>query len=516
MASNKILKILNIAAKNNIPSFEEFFTFCETINVPHLKAALEFIEKEFCDIVLFWELPIDDDLFDTIRIIHSINMQAKFLIISQLEFEFPQDLRYAQIKKCPTHASNILTEISKFSNSFLGENDFFAERSSLNECLHGKQEYILALLQVPTIMRCRLISALESIDSLIAQIQDFLSDYRPRGTRVFVVDSDTFVILFFEASQQEVYDFVSSLDVLRLEHDFIVDGHEIDVEFISGIVCGKGKALLPKAYSAVEEAKRTNTKICVLEQSDEEFFAMQQRNIHWMKAIHLALKNNRIVPFYQPIVNNVTQKVEKYETLVRLLNHDGSVVRPDIFLGVAKESGLMNNISMSVINKSFSFFKDLDLEFSINISEEGLRDRQIVNYLLNRCERYGIHPSRVLLEVLEDIDSIKDKVLEHINELHGKGFKIAIDDFGAANSNFGRLIDMKADYIKIDGSFVKNIDTDERSYKIVDSIAKFAKGIGVKSVAEFVHSDRIYQIICEMGIDYSQGFYFGKPSPTLL
>ncbi|MDE7256052.1 MAG: EAL domain-containing protein, partial [Helicobacter sp.] len=111
------------------------------------------------------------------------------------------------------------------------------------------------------------------------------------------------------------------------------------------------------------------------------------------------------------------------------------------------------------------------------------------------------------------INTSQGKVLEHIKELHGKGFKIAIDDFGAANSNFGRLIDLKAEYIKIDGNFVRNIDTDERSYKIVDSIAKFAKSIGAKSIAEFVHSEKVYRIVCELGVDYSQGFLFGEPAP---
>lgn len=499
----KKLHILNVSSKTELPQFEEFFTFCVTQHVKELKDMLEYYEEHTSDVVLLWNLVPDADLLDSIELIASLHPQTRFIFISSVPLG--ADVQ-ANLIQCPNHAPTILTHLCNIAyHDKTGE-------SGLKE-FFNHNEYVVALIHIPTIARCRLISSLDSIEFLIKQIKDFFESYRPRATRVFKLDSDSFIILFLDNQIDAAKEFVFSLDMLRLEHGFLIDGREIDIEFITGLVQGKGEILVPKAHSALEVAMENNLKFYALEQSDSVFISQQETKIYWMKEIHSALKDGRVIPYYQPILNNCSGAIEKYETLVRLIDDNGSVVSPGVFLDAAKESGLMNNVTMAVINKSFADFRDTHFEFSINISEEGLQDRRIVNYLLNRCERYEIPTNRVLLEVLEGINTTQGKVLEHLRELHSKGFKIAIDDFGTANSNFGRLIDMKADYIKIDGSFVKNIDTDERSYKIVQSIAKFAKSIGAKSVAEFVHSEKVYCIICELGVDYSQGYLFGAPEP---
>ena len=499
----KKIQILNVSDKADLPRFEEFFTFCITHQVSNLKEMMEYYENHTSDVVLFWNLPIDDDLLDCMTLIASLRPDTYFLLIAANK---PTLAPSARMICCNNHAPTTLTHLCRIA--FDGQKGELA----LNEFLHHN-EIVLALVHVPTIARTRLISTLDSVQFLLRQINDFFESYCPRATRIFQTDSDCFAIVFLENELEAAKDFVAALDILRLEHGFEIDEREIDVEFVTGIVQGKGEILAPKAYSALALATHNNAKFYTLEQSDEEFAQQQHNKIYWMREVHAALKSGRVVPYYQPILNNESGAIEKYETLVRLVDNQGNVILPGIFLDAARESGLMNNITMAVINKSFADFRDCDFEFSINISEECLQDRRIINYLLNRCERYEIPMNRVLLEVLEGINTSQGKVLEHIRELHSKGFKIAIDDFGAANSNFGRLIDLKAEYIKIDGNFVRNIDTDERSYKIVDSIAKFAKSIDAKSIAEFVHSEKVYRIVCELGVDYSQGFLFGEPTP---
>ena len=176
----------------------------------------------------------------------------------------------------------------------------------------------------------------------------------------------------------------------------------------------------------------------------------------------------------------------------------------------------MRSITYSVINNSFKIFKDNDFEFSINITEEDIRDSNVLDYLSNRCKKYHIDPSRIIIELLEDIEFGDDNlVVNNINILKNMGFKIAIDDFGYANSNFGRLIKMQIDYVKIDGRFVKNIDTDPISYKIVKSISMFAKSVDVKCIAEYVHSEAIHSLVLSFGIEFSQGYYIGKAVSSL-
>ncbi len=510
---NKILQIINISLKEEIPQFEEFFNFCITKNIHSLQELFSYYEEYSSDIIIFWNIPLDDDLIDSMRLIYSLQPSINFIIVSRKEISIPTDLMEAHIIQCKNHAPSILTEVCNIAYST--QNTPSTEKDSLKNFLEKNQHYILALIHTPTIARYRLIYSIDSMSKLIEQIKDFLQSYRPRGSKVFSIDSDLFAILFLEGDTQKAYEFIKSLDILRLEHGFIIDSKAIDIEMLIGLSEGNHETLLPKAYNALKIAQENNQKCSLLQQSDEDFLAQQQQQIYWMKEIHHALTSGRIVPYYQPILNNHTGIIEKYETLVRLIDDCGNVISPGLFLHAAKESGLMNNITMAVINKSFSDFKDTEFEFSINISTEGLQDRRIVNYLLNRSEKYNIPTHRILIEILEEINSSQGKVIEHINELHSKGFKIAIDDFGTENSNFGRLIDMKADYIKIDGSFVKNVDHDERSYKIVHSIAKFAKSIGAKSVAEFVHSEKVYRTICDLGVDYSQGYLFGQPSPEI-
>lgn len=221
------------------------------------------------------------------------------------------------------------------------------------------------------------------------------------------------------------------------------------------------------------------------------------------------------MPFYQPIYDNKLGKITKYECLARIVDNN-SVILPNTFFNVAREIGCMRRITFSVIYHSCNLFKDNNYDFSINITEEDLRDIQVLSYLENNCAKFNIDPSRVIIELLEDIEFGNDNVLiDNVFHLKNKGFKIAIDDFGYANSNFGRIIKMSVDYIKIDGIFIKNITSDSISYKIVEAITNFAKSVNIRCIAEYVHSKDIQDVVKSLDIDYSQGHYIGEASATL-
>ena len=136
---------------------------------------------------------------------------------------------------------------------------------------------------------------------------------------------------------------------------------------------------------------------------------------------------------------------------------------------------------------------------------------------MQKLKEYGIVPSRVILEVLEGISATGAKdALQQLTDLKEMGFCIAIDDFGAQNSNFERVHSMQVDFIKIDGSFIKNINTNSKSFSIVKTITDFAKSIGAKTVAEFVYLKDVQEIVAELGIEFSQGYYFSEPKMELL
>jgi EAL domain-containing protein (putative c-di-GMP-specific phosphodiesterase class I) len=169
-----------------------------------------------------------------------------------------------------------------------------------------------------------------------------------------------------------------------------------------------------------------------------------------------------------------------------------------------------------MIEKSFDYFKDRTESFSINISEYDLNDGYLGDFLKRAVETSGIDPSRVVLEVLEGISAHgAEKSLDQLMAFKELGFGLAIDDFGAQNSNFERVHRLQVDYIKIDGSFIKQIHEDSNSFCVAKTIADFSKSIGAEVIAEYVHNESVQEKILELGIDYSQGYYFSQPIPGI-
>lgn len=229
-----------------------------------------------------------------------------------------------------------------------------------------------------------------------------------------------------------------------------------------------------------------------------------------------ALEDDAISPYFQPIVNLKTNSIEKYECLARM-SHENEIISPAFFLKPAKVSGILPELTRVIIEKSFKVMQNSELEFSINITDDDLKENYLMEFLKNMCSKYNIVPQRVTLEVLENISSYDTKeAIEQLESLKKAGHKISIDDFGAESSNFARVQRLNVDYIKIDGSFIKDIVEDENSLNIVKTIIYYAKRSNIKVIAEFVHSKTVLDILKVLDIDYVQGYYLGKPKAELV
>jgi len=239
-------------------------------------------------------------------------------------------------------------------------------------------------------------------------------------------------------------------------------------------------------------------------------------NIEWIKKIKEAIDEDRVVTYYQPILNNQTKEIVKYETLVRMLNKDGHPVPTWIFLEIAQKAKLYPQVTKIVIDKAFKTFENLpNYEFSINLTVDDILSKEITNYIYEKLKNYP-NSHNVIFEITESEEINDYKVIsEFIKCIKKYGVKIAIDDFGSGYANFEHIIRIDADFIKIDGSLIKNIDTDKNARIITEAIISFSKKLGRKTITEYVHNEEIYQIVKKLGADYSQGFYFGIPSPEL-
>ena len=226
-----------------------------------------------------------------------------------------------------------------------------------------------------------------------------------------------------------------------------------------------------------------------------------------------AINEGRILFYYQPIYDLKSMKVVMYEALVRMRDSKGGVLTPGRFLPLIKGTSLYIEISRLGINRNIDIIlKNKELKISMNFSASDLLNNNLFNYLFNRIDKDI--SERFFIELLED-EEINDYGLlrKRIEKLKKKGIKFKIDDFGAGYANFVRLAHLNIDYVKIDGSIVRNITKDKRMFELLKAMVSFCKEVGIKTTAEFIDSEEILNRVKEAGVDHGQGFYLGKPAP---
>jgi diguanylate cyclase (GGDEF)-like protein len=289
------------------------------------------------------------------------------------------------------------------------------------------------------------------------------------------------------------------------------DEYEINIKATAGITFSNKKNKLITADLALQYAKQ-NRKDYMVFFDELDNVSEYQKNMDWTKKLKYAIDNDNIVVYYQPLVNNQTLNVDKYECLVRMIVDD-KVISPFFFLEIAKKANQYKNLTKIVIDKAFKQFENLPFGFSLNVSYEDIEDKMFLHFIKDRLKKYDV-ASRVTWEILED-EGIKDydvllDFIKHVKEL---GCKVSIDDFGSGYSNFEHLLKMDVDYLKIDASLIKNVAIDENSYNVVKTVINFAKSLNIKTVSEYVENKEIYEITKELGSTYSQGYYFSAPLP---
>ena len=245
----------------------------------------------------------------------------------------------------------------------------------------------------------------------------------------------------------------------------------------------------------------------------DEIHAGAQKNVKVLEKVKVAIEKSKIVSYFQPIVSN-TGAVVKYESLVRLIEEDGNVMSPFFFLDIAKQAKYYTQITSIVLRNSFAVLKQVDCDVAINLSAIDIEKENVREEIYTLLQECGESADRITFELLED-EVVKDfeVIRTFIKRVKSCGVKIAIDDFGSGYSNYERLLDFQPDIIKIDGSLIKNIATSKFSVSVVNSVIFFAKDQGMQVVAEYVENEEIFDILVKLGVDYFQGYHFGKPEP---
>ena len=267
--------------------------------------------------------------------------------------------------------------------------------------------------------------------------------------------------------------------------------------------------LLSKAEYALRIAKKRDISILFLDENIELYNKLKE-NKKLIEELKNALISNNLLIYGQKLINNISKK-EKYEILMRVKLEDGSILTPYSFLKEAKKAKLYLGMTRMLVKKACEYFKDKDFDFNLNLTLEDIKDQYTMDFIVNAMEKTNT-AKQITFEIVESegIESFTE-VSNFIKKAKKLGCKIAIDDFGTGYSNFEYIIKLDVDYIKIDGSLIKNINTDNNLYLTVQTIVGFAKALKIKTVAEFVHNEEVLNCVKNLDIDYSQGFFIDEP-----
>ncbi len=240
-------------------------------------------------------------------------------------------------------------------------------------------------------------------------------------------------------------------------------------------------------------------------------------NVKVLTELNNALLNDRVIPYFQAIINNRNGKIDKYESLLRIIDSDGNPGLPGKYLEVAKKTNLYHELTKIMIQKVFDYMEHNTFSFSINISAEDIYNPDFPPYLEEMMKSHPWCYKRIILEIVESerFDNY-GYVGEFINRCRNTGYTFAIDDFGTGYSNFSHLTKLHIDFVKFDGSLIQKIDSDPVTKIIVKNIAALCRELNVKTIAEFVDNEFILNTVNEYGIDYSQGSFINSPSPSVI
>jgi PAS domain S-box-containing protein len=409
-------------------------------------------------------------------------------------------------------------EIIEFLSVRSNVNTVMSDKKQLIDKIESKSLFLLILIQIEDFDILDKFYNILTVDKIEKTFAFNMLSYLPNNyifDDVYNIGNGRYALLtdFFDysSSHTNISEYLETFVRNIRKSTLVLDEIEYDLNVVVSYSFGK-EHLYEDAKCGLEEAINKNEMIKYSNDSSIQEHIEARKNMEIIKMVKIALDNYKIVSYFQPIINNKTKEVEKYESLVRLVDESGNVLSPYSFLDISKKGNYYNKITHRVLENSFKILRQISTKISINLSSLDIEKEETREKLYELLEEYKDDSSRIVFELLEDED-VKDfaVIKNFIKKVKKMGVMIAIDDFGAGYSNFERLLEFEPDILKIDGSLIKNIVLDSYSKNVVETIVLFAKKQNIITIAEFVENEKIFNILYDLGVDYSQGYYFGEP-----
>jgi diguanylate cyclase (GGDEF)-like protein/PAS domain S-box-containing protein len=359
-------------------------------------------------------------------------------------------------------------------------------------------------------------------------IQSLASQLKGRVRRTDIVSrlgGDEFALLLPGTSIDEAIELAEELLTMVRSHRVLARDKPVQVTTSIGIAMLDAQnltaeQLLMEADLAMYEAKGSGRGRVILFTRDAPAPNAQGAGFVWTDRIKRALRDDMFVVYAQPIASLNGHAADRYELLVRMLDDDGSVVAPGAFLPVAERFGLISEIDIWMIRKAIELIEKQQLAgrkvvLEVNLSGQSICDPELPELIEAELTKAPIDPSQLVFEITETAAIANmDEARKLATRIRRWGCRFALDDFGAGFGSFYYLKYLPVDYLKIDGEFIRNLDSSEIDQRMVSAMVEIARALGLRTIAEFVENAAILEQLREFGVDFVQGYHVGKPAPV--
>ncbi len=361
-------------------------------------------------------------------------------------------------------------------------------------------------------------------DELLVELASLLRGCVREADVVARLGGDEFAIMLSHTHEQDAVAMASRILTAIRARPFVAGGTPIVITASVGVAlfpkhADSADEILSSADLAMYQAKENGrNRVCMFEPGLDWQRAVESR-VWWQHRIRLALSNDAFLLHGQPIVDVQTGAVTQYELLLRDVRIDGTLVPPGTFLPIAERSGLIRDIDRWVVARAIDVLRRIqrnhtDLRIEVNLSAKAFDDPQLLPLIERRIEESGIDPAGLIFEVTETAAIADlDRARAFIETLKRLGCMFALDDFGVGFSSFAYLKYLPVDYLKIDGSFVRDLMQNEVDQHLVQAIVTVARALGKKTIAEYVPDRETLDLLRRYGVDFAQGFGIGEPAP---
>ncbi|WP_415238962.1 EAL domain-containing protein [Seleniivibrio woodruffii] len=391
----------------------------------------------------------------------------------------------------------------------------FPNRTKMRLDIEKIKEPALAIINIDAFSTINTFYGLEAGDEILKDFAKLLKSRMDFSMTAYRLSGDEFAVLADNIENVEEFNhIIRQIMHYITEYRFTHKGNEITLSLTCGTALGHDNPLV-KAGMALKQARKNKRSLTTY--SEVHQVAEQMREtIQYTTALRDAVKLDRVVPHFQPIAETSTGRIFKHEALIRIQDENGKFIPPLCFLELSKQLKMYNDLSSIMLTKTLEKIKDNDKRISFNFDKEDVLNTKIHQKLFSAIRQYSLQ-GRITIEITESegMDNLSE-LAAFVSQAKQEGCLIAIDDFGTGYSNFMYILSLQPDFLKIDGSITRQILESKRARLLTETIVSMCNRAGIKTIGEFVSSEEIYTLMKNMGVDYVQGYYFGKPEVELL